>query len=165
MEQSAFDTFAANVKVLDDKGYKLDSINPNNLIVDNEKGTINVIDYFKVKENEHPLYQNSHLDMVSLILDFTLFPEYFDKLDKAHKNELLGNVETILKKSYLAAKKAGLSTDVERYRTFVNTTSKWFPVKGVKKDDGTEYIRSYDKRMVDFLHMLENPYGWAKDRI
>ena len=34
MPQKAFDEICDKVRILDDKGYKIDSINPNNLIVD-----------------------------------------------------------------------------------------------------------------------------------
>ena len=63
MPQTTFDQLAKDVKVLSDKGYKLDSINPNNLLVDEDKQQIHIIDYFKVKSSEQHLYQNSCFDL------------------------------------------------------------------------------------------------------
>lgn len=165
MPQSAFDAIAKDVKTLDDKDYKVDSINPNNLIVDEDKQQIHIIDYFKVKPHEKHIQQNCCMDLVAIMLDFTLFPEYYDKLDEQGKQQALKSVETIKEKVFKGAKNSGLSTDTERFKTFINNTSRWFTAHSVPKDDKNGmYFRYYDVRMVDFLNMLDNPQEWADAR-
>ena len=70
MPQEAFDDICKKVKILSEKDYKVDSINPNNLIVDEDE--IHIIDYFKVKPWEKAVYQNSSYDLVAIMLDLTL---------------------------------------------------------------------------------------------
>ena len=165
MPQSAYDQLAKDVKILEDKGYKLDSINPNNLIVDKEKGQIHIIDYFKVNPHEREQYRNSYMDLVAVALDFTLFPEYYDKMGEAGKTTTMQNVKTIQEKMYKGAQKAGLSCDDERYKTYIRTTSRWFTAHSVPNEKtGGVYFRYYDVRMEDFLNMLKNPVQWAVQR-
>lgn len=165
MPQSAYDQLAKDVKILEDKGYKLDSINPNNLIVDKEKGQIHIIDYFKVNPNESEQYKNSYMDLVAIATDFTIFPEYFDKLDDVSQKTILKNVKTIQENLYSGAQKMGLSCDDERFETYIRTTSKWFTAHSVPNEKtGGMYFRYYDVRMEDFLNMLKNPAQWAIKR-
>ena len=165
MPPSAFDQLAKNVKILSDKGYKLDSINPNNLLVDKEKQQIHIIDYFKVKPHETHLYQNSYMDLVAVALDFALFPEYYDKMDETEKSNTLQNAKVIRDKMYEGAKNSGLSCDDERFETYIRTTSKWFTAHSVPNEKtGGMYFRYYDVRMEDFLNMLKNPDQWAIKR-
>lgn len=164
MNQTAYDEFLKKVKLLDNNDFKVDSINPNNLIVDYDNNKINIIDYFKVKKEEKHLYQNSALDIVAIIADFTLFPEYYDKMNNKEKESALNAIATVYKKAGEAAKKAGLSCDKEVFQTFIRETSQWFPTKSVKKDNGDGmYFRYYDVRLDDFLAMLENFQKWAQE--
>ncbi len=161
--QSSYDSFAADTKLLSDKGYKLDSINPNNLIVDNKKKQLHVIDYFKVKPKESDIYQNSYLDLSAIILDFTLLPEFYDNLDKDDQKELVKNIKIINEKTHQAALNTGLSTDEDRFKTYIRTTSRWFTAHSVNKENGM-YFRYYDVRLDDFIKMLKNPDKWANER-
>lgn len=163
--QSAFNQFAKDVKVLSDKGYKLDSINPNNLIVDEGKEQIHIIDYFKVNPKETHLYQNSCFDLIAVACDFTLFPEYFDNMNDEEKSSTINAVKTITEKMYQGCVKFGLSCDDEKYVTYINETSKWFPIPSVSNEKtGGEYVRAYNIRMLDFMEMVYNPEKWARKR-
>ncbi len=153
MSQEAFDEIAYKVKLLDEKDYKIDSINPNNLIVDENE--IHIIDYFKVKPKEKNVYQNCSYDLVAIMLDFTLLPEYFEKMDSEQKNKFLRNAKVIFEKVQQGAKNSGLSDDVEIYKTYISETSKWFVTTSAFEKDGREHIRLYDHRMRDFLIWLE----------
>lgn len=165
MPQNTFDQLAKDVKVLSDKGYKLDSINPNNLLVDEEKQQIHIIDYFKVNPKETHLYQNSCFDLIAVTCDFTLFPEYFDKMSDEEKQSTINSVKTITDKMYKGCDKAGLSCDDEKYITYINETSKWFPIPSIRNEKtGGEYVRAYNIRMLDFMDMVYNPEQWASKR-
>jgi hypothetical protein len=161
MDDEAFDKLAQKVKLISDKGYKLDPINPNNLIVSDDE--INIIDFWKVKDREKHIYQNSSLDLIAVMLDFTLFPEYYDKLNYDKKQQLIKDVEIIRDKVNKASKKAGLDTDEDKFITYIRTTSRWFPAHSVFENN-KPYFRYYDVRLEDFLAMVRNPKEWAKDR-
>lgn len=153
MPQEAFCELAYKAKLLDDKEYKIDCINPNNLIVDD--GEIHIIDYFKVKPWELDVYKNCSYDLVAIMLDFTLMPEYVEKMTAEQKKQFLKNAKVIFDKVQKAAEFAGLSTDVEIYKTFINETSKWFVPMSAFEEDGSEHIRLYDYRANDFLKFLD----------
>jgi len=154
MPQESFDEIAYKAKLLDDKEYKIDSINPNNLIVDENE--IHIIDYFKVKPWELDVYRNCSYDLVAIMLDFTLLPEYMEKMDSVMQAKFLENAKTIFEKVQKASKNVGFSTDVEIYKTFINETSKWFVTTSAIEEDGTEHIRLYDYRANDFLNFLNS---------
>lgn len=163
MEQSVFDDLALQIKTLDDAvnieygvphGFKTDSINPNNLMVDYEKNKLSVIDYFTKTKPQH---QNSYLDMVSVITDFTLFHEYYDLLGANEQKKLLQAIKQIDKKSFAAAVKIGLDTDENTFINFINYTNKYFHVPGVPKPDGNgEYIRQYGHSTGNMLSLLKH---------
>ena len=165
MPQTSFDQLAKDVKVLDEKGYKLDSINPNNLMVDTDKEEIHIIDYFKTPENEKEKYQNCAMDLTAVTADFTLFPEYYDKLNSKEQAELMESLLTINKKIHKGCEKAGLSCDENKFRTYIRTTSRWFTAHSVaNQETGGIYFRYYDVRMEDFLKMLKAPNKWKSER-
>lgn len=163
MEQSVFDDLAQQIKILDTTpkmegdtlpGFKTDCINPNNLMVDFKNNKMNIIDYFG---KDHPAHQNSHMDMVAVIGDFTLFQEYCDLLNPSLQKQMLNALKTVNEKSFKAAQKVGLTTDKHVFLNFIDETNKYFPIPGVKKPNGTgEYVRSYDVRAREFLELIES---------
>ena len=165
MPQATFDKLAKEVKILDEKGYKLDSINPNNLMVDTEKKEIHIIDFFKAPEHEKEKYQNCAIDLTAVTADFTLFPEYYDKLDTIDQKFLMMSLSRINRKIHFACEKAGLSCDENKFRTYIRTTSRWFTAHSVPNEKtGGTYFRYYDVRMEDFLKMLNDPDKWESER-
>lgn len=163
MDQSVFDDLAMQIKTLDLTrksdddiliGFKTDSINPNNLLVDIKNNKLNIIDYFAKTKPQH---QNSYMDMVSVISDFTLFPEYYDWLLPQYQQKLLHAIKTIDQKSYKAAVKVGLDTDEKTFVNFVNYTDKYFKVPGVPKRDGSgDYVRQYAISANNMLNLLRS---------
>lgn len=162
MDQQVFDDLASQIKILDVTskyrgdaipGFKTDSVNPNNLMVDFEKNKLGIIDYF-AKEND--VYQNSYMDMVAVISDFTLYPEYYDRLNPEQQTKLVQYIKTIENKSFKAAKKVGLSTDKNIFLNYINKMNKYFPIPSVKKSETEKYIRRYDVRAKAFVEMFNN---------
>ncbi len=94
------------------------------------------------------------MDMVAMISDFTLYPEYYDHLNSSQQEKLLQCLKIIENKSFKAAEKVGLSTDKEIFLNFINKINKYFPIPSVKKSDAEEYIRSYDVRAKAFVDMF-----------
>lgn len=162
MDAEKYYNFAKKVKVIDEKGYKLDSINPNNLMVSDDE--ISVIDFFKIDEGSEKFYQNSANDIIALMLDFTLFPEYYDKSNNKMKQQLIKDVSEITNKVYKTSKRAGIDCGDEKFTTYINKTSKYFKPMDIEYN-GKFYNRHYDVRMKDFLGMIKNPEQWAEKRI
>jgi len=159
--QESFDELAQKIVLLQEKGYKVDSVNPNNLMVNPLNNELNVIDYYKIppKELKEKSYINSYLDIVALALDFTLLPEYFDKLTPYEQFELMDMTDEINTKAYSASEKAGLSIDKKEFGKYISYISQWF-----KAPDNGSYVRDYEKRANDFIKMVRNPWKWAMDR-
>ena len=162
MNQSVFDDLATQIKVLDGikkfdndnlPGFKIDSINPNNLMVDYKNNKMNIIDYF-AKENEHH-NTNSYLDMVAVISDFPLLPEYKALLKQEEQSKLMEALKIINDKCFNAAAKAGLSTDKNVFMDYINEVHRYFKPLSVKKQDGSgEYLRFYDQKAQELLETL-----------
>lgn len=162
MDQSVFDELARQIKILDTTkkyegdnliGFKTDSINPNNLMVDFKNNTIHIIDYF-AKDNTH--HKNSYMDMVAIMTDFTLLPEYRDLLKPQQQKELVNIIKTIHNKALLAAQKHGVSTDKNDFLEFINEINRYddFRPMSVKKQDRGEYIRLYPQRAEELLSII-----------
>lgn len=162
MPQAAFDDLANQIKVLDGiskfdndnfKGFKIDSINPNNLMVDYKNNEMHIIDYFG-KENEHH-NTNTYLDMVAVISDFPLLQEYKILLKPEEQTQLVKFLKTINEKCLKAGTKAGLSTDKNVFMDYINEVHRYFKPLSAKKPDGSgEYERFYDKKAQDLLDIL-----------
>jgi hypothetical protein len=161
MDSEVYDDFAKKVKTIDENGYKLDSINPNNLMVDDNE--ISIIDFFKIYKGSEDIYQNSAYDLIAIMLDFTLFPEYYDKLNTKNKKQLIKDAAEITKKVNKASEKAGIDCGKEKFKTYINFISKWFVPMDISYN-GKFYNRHYDVRMKDFLEMTDNPEQWAENR-
>ena len=162
MPQSSFYNLARQIQVLDttpkfpgetvNVGFKTDCINPNNLLVDFKNNRLNIIDYFGKDKPDH---KNSYMDMVAVISDFTLMPEFYDLMKPQQQKKFLKALKTLDEKCFEGAKKADLTTDKSVFSGFINETNKFFPIQSVKKPDGSgEYVRQYDKTAQKLLDLL-----------
>lgn len=124
MPNSTFQELAKISKYLTENNYKIDSINPNNLLIDYEKNQINIIDYFKC--NKYVNNHNSYLDMVGNILDFCLFKDILNTLPETYQKEFLTCSNNIIEKCYNAAIKTGLETDKQIFSEFIAKISYLF---------------------------------------
>ena len=100
-----------------DEEYELVTVIPINFIVDDNE--IHIIDYFKVKPQETDVYQNCSYDLVAIMFDFTLLPEYFEKMNSNQQKEFLNNAKSIYDKVQQGSRNVGFSTDVEIYKTYI----------------------------------------------
>ncbi len=148
-DEAAFDDYAKQLKTLGSKGYKMDSINPNNLLIDYENEKIHIIDFFK---NADPSHINSRLDLTNCLLDFSFFDRFYEKLDEDDKQRLLDTGKTIIEKCNDAASKHNLPQDEDTYVNYLANVDKWFGWALV--DIGGDY-RTRFNRMKELLP-LEN---------
>lgn len=164
MPQESFDNLARQIKILDTTkkcegdmftGFKTDSLNPNNLMVDFKNNSLNIIDYFP-KDNIH--HKNSYLDIVAIMSDIALLPEYRDLLKPNQQKELINIIKTINNKAYKAAQKQGLSTNKDDFIEFINEINNYDICRPlpVKKADGGEYVRLYPQRVEELLSIINS---------
>ena len=127
MPDSTFDSFAERTKYITDNGFKSDSINPNNLLIDYENNQINIIDYFR---NEPSIMsKNSYLDMAASILDTMNFEKIYKALPILKRRKFVKNAKIILAKCYKSAKRVGLSTDKAVYEEYLTTVTRLLDAK------------------------------------
>ena len=138
--QSSFDDYAEQLKILGEKGFKQDSINPNNILVDSKNQKLHIIDFFKADNEAHV---NSRIDLINVLLDFSYFDKFYEKLDSTGKKQLLDSAQTIIEKCTTASKKAGLPQDEETYLTYLTEVDKWFGIHLVEK--GGDYRTRYNR--------------------
>ena len=148
--QSSFDDYANQLKLLGENGYKQDSINPNNILVNSKQQKLHIIDTFKADNEAHV---NSRLDLINVLLDFSFFDKFYEKLDKTGKEELLKSAQTIINKCNIASQKAGLPQDEKTYLTYLTEVDKWFGIHLV--DKGGDYRTRY-ARMKELLPDINN---------
>jgi len=127
--QSAYNELAEQTKYIADKGYFLDFINPNNMLIDTKNQRFHHIDLSS--QDEKSLLINEILkasrkyngqsglyDIVHLILDAKFQSYYLDQLLPAERQETVNITKSILKKCMQAAsevkiyKEDNLTTDV-----------------------------------------------------
>lgn len=138
--QSTFDDYANQLKILGDKGYKQDSINPNNILVNSQQQKLHIIDTFKADNEAHV---NSRLDLINVLLDFSFFDQFYNQLDETGKTELLKSAQTIIEKCNIASKKANLPQDEATYLQYLKEVDKWFGIHLVEK--GGDYRTRYER--------------------
>lgn len=122
MPDKTFDSYAEKTKYISENGYKSDSINPNNILIDYDKNEINIIDYFKTNKKYVNL-KNCYLDMACNLLDFMNFKKIYNVLSKSEQKEFIESANVIIKKCYESAERVGLSTDKEEYNDFLSMAS------------------------------------------
>ena len=160
MDEEAYTNLAEKIKHLSELNYKVDSLNPDNLIIDEKNQQLDVVDYFKIPEDEDKeAYKNCYRDITSLALDFFMLPEFYENMNEAQKKEFIINTTIIDSKAYLGALYSGLSADKNDFDNYINHISQLYD-----SSDNDEYIKQYDKRITDFIYMLNNPDSWEEAR-
>ncbi len=120
--QSSFDDYAKKLKILSDNNYKMDSINPNNLLIDYANKEINIIDFGS--QGAH--HKNSAYDLIMPLLDFSLYRSYIHTVDPKNGNHLIQLAKEIINKCTLAAEKNGISTDKTNYLSYIEYLDRRF---------------------------------------
>ncbi len=139
LPQETFDSYASRLELLQEKGYKQDSINPNNLLIDYKNQEIYIIDFYKA---DSPVHTNSRLDLINPLLDFSLFNNFYDKLDESERRDLIDSAREVIAKCNMAAKKTDLALDEKTYIDYITEVDKWFGCHLIHK--GGDYRSRYN---------------------
>lgn len=120
--QKSFDDLAKNIQSLNKyTDCEIDIMNPNNLIVDQNSKTINIIDlWYKHSENGSCAPFNGVDSMINLMLDPLTFNKVLEKLNDRQKEQLLDASVNIIKKVFLAAEKYGLERNKDNAMIIYN---------------------------------------------
>ena len=122
-QQNSFDDYADKLSLLSKKGYKQDSINPNNILINYDKKEIHIIDFFKADDS---LHINTGYDLAFSLLDFLLFAKFFEKLNDGEQKEFINCAKIIINKCKKASLKKGVPWDEEIYLNFLKNVDKCF---------------------------------------
>lgn len=124
--QQSFDELAKNIQKLNKyTDCEIDIMNPNNLIVDEQNKTINIIDlWYKHSENGSTAPFNGIDSMVNLMLDPLTFKTVYDKLSHKQQDKLIKVSEQIIEKIFIAADKFGLERNRENAKIIYRDVDK-----------------------------------------
>ena len=113
--QKSYDDLAKNIQKLNKHtDCEIDIMNPNNLIVDDENKTINIIDlWYKHSENGSVAPFNGVDSMVNLMLDPLTYDKVFNKLSFKLQDKLTESAQKVIDKTLIASEKYGLERNRE----------------------------------------------------
>lgn len=126
--QDAYDNLAASIGYLNLKGKKIDSVNPNNIMIDNKHKKFGIIDLNGKKTAQ---YKNTSYDMISSLLDYGSFKNIYNLLNETEKQKLLKTARVIINKCHNAGTLANLSNNESDYLGYLSYFDKI--VAGVSK--------------------------------
>ena len=113
----SYEEYASKLKLLFDNGYKSDSLNPNNMLIDYKNQKLNFVDFYLANR---PAKKECYVDMVVSILDYRLYPQILNLLTPNEQEKFLASSKEIIEKCYNAAENVGLSTDKEIFKAFID---------------------------------------------
>jgi len=114
--QESFDEYARRLKLLDEKGYKADSFNPNNYMVDYKSKQLYIIDAYKYDVDAH---MNSRFDLIVPLLDYPNYEKYHSAMNPTQQKEFVRLSKTIAEKCTLGAQNAGVNPKESTFVEFV----------------------------------------------
>ena len=113
----AFEHLGSEIKYLNEKSIRMDSINPNNILFDSEEKQLNFIDVeYKDIFTALPKPLNGVRDMIAILLDSLLHKKYFETLTTPQQNRLFEISKTIIEKCKAAASNINLHNDTANTR-------------------------------------------------
>lgn len=116
--QKTFDNFASRLKEINEKGYKADSFNPNNYLVDYDKQEIYIIDFYKYYLDEN---KNTQYDLICPLLDYANFENIYNSIDEDKRIALIKSAQKIIEKCKNASFNVGLNQDEKVFVDFIST--------------------------------------------
>lgn len=140
---------AQKIKYLSDNGIRMDSINPNNLMIDSKNRQFNLIDQMDIKDKsiikKYPI--NTTQDMISIVLDGLMHSSFLEQLDEVDKQKLITSSKKIIKKCRMAGKIAGLENDNTNLLTLYKKMGERRGKDAVKLYDG--FVEIYKDSLFD----------------
>lgn len=140
LDQSAFDEFAKEIKIIKKTGYNFDFYNPKNILVDEK---INIVDVEKDGLQKHLKFLSKEFLLFSLVDKINIL-KFYKAANPAQKAEIKELVNIIKTKTFKAAQKESISQKhilVKIYHLYV--------------DLKTRFKHSYLKQYNEFCKFLD----------
>ena len=121
----AFEHFSSEIKYLNENSIRMDSINPNNILIDSEAKTLNFIDVeYKDIFNVLPRPFNSVSDIIAIFLDSLLHRKFVEMLTNSQQKNLLEASKLIIEKCKAAASNINLHNNSANTRRTLEIAAK-----------------------------------------
>ena len=133
--QESFDEFARRLKLLDEKGYKADSFNPNNYMIDYKSKQLYIIDAYKYDVDAH---MNSRFDLIAPLLDYPNYEKYHSAMSPTQQKEFIQLSKTIAEKCTIGAKNAGVNPKESTFVEFLQRID-------ARENTANCYFQRYEK--------------------
>ena len=132
--QETFDDFARKLKIIDDKGYKADSFNPHNYLIDYKNKSIYIIDFYKYDVDAH---LNTKYDLWCPLVDYPNFEKFYNVMTPAQKKEFVQATGILDAKCTKAAQASGVNTSESVFKDFIGR------IDG-RENNGNMYTHCFD---------------------
>ena len=137
--QESYNELAKQIHRLEDAGYKANSLNPNNCLIDYKNKKINIINTYKYE----PFGDiNTVYDMWCPLVDFTNYGKFYFALNDANKAELVSTTKAIRHKCTVAAGRARVNGSEDTFKDFLVLTDKL-------ENNGGKY--AYQYKVMDLI--------------
>lgn len=143
--------FAKSLQKLNEERVRIDTVNPNNILVDKDLQAINIID-LSSKDNKVPLGTvrpiNGLSDMEAILCDSIMYTTLYDMATDEDKQKLDEYAKTIIKKCAIAAKVSNIGNfppNTELYATHVEEQ------KESRKGDLVPNLKAFKEHFKDVL--------------
>lgn len=114
--QAAFDDLAKQLEILNTKGYKVDSFNPNNLLVDFERSQLHIIDFYKYEPDAN---KNTVYDLIGLLTDYANLEIHYNNLRDGQKQQLIDTTKLLFEKCTIGATKHNVNQSEKVFENYV----------------------------------------------
>lgn len=132
--QESFDNYAKKLKILDEKGYKADSFNPNNYLIDYKNKELHIIDAYKYDVDAN---LNTKYDLLCPLVDYPNYERFYKVMSSEQKENYIATTSIINKKCTKAAEQIGLSTSESTFREFISRIDS-------RENNGGMYTKSFN---------------------
>lgn len=122
----AYENLAGQLKYLNEFSLRVDSINPNNILIDKKSKSLNFIDIGEDNKRyaSIPNPVNGVRDLQVLLLDSLLHKKYLDTLNDKEKRTLMTLAKSIIEKCKATASKINLKNDTQNTRRHYQLATK-----------------------------------------
>lgn len=132
--QESFNNYAKKLKILDEQGYKADSFNPNNYLIDFKNKELHIIDAYKYYVDAN---MNTKYDLLCPLIDYPNYERYYNVMLPEQKQKYIATTAIINQKCTKAAEQIGLSTSESTFREFISRIDS-------RENNGGMYTKSFE---------------------
>lgn len=138
--QESFNNYAKKLKILDENGYKADSFNPNNYLIDYKNKELHIIDAYKYDVDAH---MNTKYDLFCPLVDYPNYERFYNVMSPEQKEKYIKTTAIINEKCTKAAEHIGLNNSESTFREFIGRIDS-------RENNGGMYTNSYN-RMLEII--------------